>query len=229
LQWLIRELSHDLSHETIPLAFILNFKRGNEKSAFQQTQEVAQKMKTIQTRACGRGNPLLREGEGANRIVVTYRPLSDLKPAPRNPRAHSLRQVRQIARSIKTFGFLVPVLVDRNGNVIAGHGRIMAAELLGLSEVPTICVEHLSEAQIKAFMIADNRLSENSAWDDRLLAEQLQELSVLDLDFSLEVTGFDMGEIDIYIEGLTSEPEDGDGPGRCAARATDGDGRNSRR
>jgi DNA modification methylase len=169
-------------------------------------------LKTIQTRACGRDNPLPREGEDANRIVVTYRSLSDLKPAPRNPRAHSLRQVRQIARSIKTFGFLVPVLVDRNGNVIAGHGRIMAAELLGLSEVPTICVEHLSEAQIKAFMIADNRLSENSAWDDRLLAEQLQELSVLDLDFSLEVTGFDMGEIDIYIEGLTSDSEDGDDP-----------------
>ena len=104
----------------------------------------------------------------------------------------------------------MPVLVDRNGNVIAGHGRIMAAELLGLSEVPTICVEHLSEAQIKAFMIADNRLSENSAWDDRLLAEQLQELSVLDLDFNIEVTGFDMSEIDIYIEGLTSEPKDGD-------------------
>jgi len=106
---------------------------------------------------------------------VAYRPIIELKRAANNPRFHSKKQIRQIAESIKTFGFLVPVLVDRKGRVIAGHGRITAAELLGLSEVPTICVDHLSDAQIKAFMIADNRLTENSVWDDRLLAEQLKE------------------------------------------------------
>ena len=91
--------------------------------------------------------------------------------------------MRQIARSIESFGFNVPVLVDGQLRVIAGHGRVMACQLLGWTEVPTICLDHLSEAQAKAFMIADNRLTENSVWDDRLLAEQLKELSILDLDF----------------------------------------------
>ena len=77
--------------------------------------------------------------------------------------------------------------------LIAGHGRVEAAKLLGLNEVPTICLEHLTPAQARAFMIADNRLTEISVWDDRLLAEQLRALSVLDLDFSLEATGFDDG------------------------------------
>ena len=98
----------------------------------------------------------------------------------------------------------MPVLVDAGRKVIAGHG-IMACKILGWSEVPTICLEHLSEAQAKAFTIADNRLTENSLWDDRLLAEQLKELSVLDLDFSLEATGFEMGDIDLRIEGLTEQ------------------------
>jgi len=98
----------------------------------------------------------------------------------------------------------VPVLVDAQRKVIAGHGRIMACQLLGWSEVPTICLEHLSEPQARAFMIADNRLTESSLWDDRLLAEQLKDLAILNLDFSLEATGFDMGEIDLRIEGLTA-------------------------
>jgi hypothetical protein len=104
----------------------------------------------------------------------------------------------------------VPVLVDGHGNVLAGHGRILAAQLLGWTEVPVIFVDHLRENQARAFMIADNRLTENSVWDDRLLAQQLKELSKLELDFSLEVTGFDMGEIDLRIEGLAAEMEDDD-------------------
>jgi hypothetical protein len=112
---------------------------------------------------------------------------------------------RQLARSIEAFGFNVPVLIDANMNVIAGHGRVMACQELGRKEVPTICLDHLSSAQAKAFMIADNRLSENSIWDERLLAEQLKELSILDLEFSLEATGFEMAEIDLQIEGLTPE------------------------
>jgi DNA modification methylase len=102
----------------------------------------------------------------------------------------------------------VPVLINANDKVIAGHGRILACQLLGQTEVPTICLEHLSEAQARAFMIADNRLTENSVWDDRLLAEQLKELSVVNLEFSLEATGFTMGEIDLRIEGLNSEAEE---------------------
>jgi DNA modification methylase len=144
------------------------------------------------------------------RLAVTYWLISKLKLDPKNPRAHSRRQVRQIARSIETFGFLVPVLVDGHGNVLAGHGRILAALLLGWTEVPAISVDHLSENQARAFMIADNRLTENSVWDDRLLAQQLNELSKQELDFSLEVTGFETAQIDLRIEGLTAEPEDND-------------------
>jgi hypothetical protein len=143
----------------------------------------------------------------SDRIKIVFRQIVDLEPDPRNPRAHSPRQVRQIARSIEAFGFNVPVLIDGKRKVIAGHGRIMACKELGWTEVPTISLEHLSEAQASAFMIADNRLTENSVWDDRLLAEQLKELSVQDLDFSLETTGFEMGEIDLRIEGLTSPAE----------------------
>jgi DNA modification methylase len=143
----------------------------------------------------------------ADRVKIVFRQIADLKPDPRNPRAHSPRQVRQIARSIDSFGLNVPVLIDGSGKVLAGHGRIMACKELGWREVPTISLEHLSAAQARAFAIADNRLTENSVWDDRLLAEQLKELSILDLDFSIEATGFEMGEIDLRIQGLTSTAE----------------------
>jgi DNA modification methylase len=140
-------------------------------------------------------------------IQITYHRIADLKPDPRNPRMHSSKQIRQLAASIKTFGFNVPVLVDRKLRVIAGHGRILACRELGCDEVPTICLEHLSEAQARAFMIADNRLTEIAVWDDRVLAEHFKELSLLDLDFDLEATGFSMGEIDLLIENLSPVPE----------------------
>jgi hypothetical protein len=140
-----------------------------------------------------------------HRIAVEYLPTAALKADPRNPRRHTPRQIRQIARSIQSFGFNVPVLVDATLKVVAGHGRLLACQQLGWNEVPTISLEHLSETQAKAFAIADNRLTETSEWNERLLAEQLKELSVLDLDFSLEVTGFHMGEIDLKIESLSTE------------------------
>ena len=118
------------------------------------------------------------------KITVVYSPITALRLDPLNPRSHSARQIRQIARSIRTFGFNVPVLVDARMGVIAGHGRILAARQLDLTQVPVILLEHLSEAQQRAFMIADNRLTENAQWDERLLAEQLRDLSLLDLDFS---------------------------------------------
>jgi DNA modification methylase len=143
-------------------------------------------------------------------VAVCYREISKLTLDTRNPRLHSPKQVRQIARSIQAFGFVVPVLIDAKLKVVAGHGRVMACRLLGRSQVPTISLDHLSETQIRAFAIADNRLTENSEWNDRLLAEQLRDLAVLDLDFDLEATGFEMAEIDLRIEGLTSESEDVD-------------------
>ena len=118
-------------------------------------------------------------------------------------------------------GFNVPVLVDRDLKVIAGHGRVLACRLLGWSEVPTIALEHLSEAQARAFMIADNRLTENSVWDDHLLAEHLKELSVLELDFNLEATGFEMGEIDLRIENLNSELQTKEDPADTMSPSTD--------
>ncbi len=145
--------------------------------------------------------------KGAARLVVVVRKIEELKRDPFNPRVHSPRQIRQIARSIECFGFNVPIVIDKNKKVIAGHGRLLACQQLGWSEVPTIQLEHLSEEQARAFMIADNRLTENSAWDDRLLAQQLKELAELDLDFSIEATGFELGEIDLRIEGLTPESD----------------------
>ncbi len=143
------------------------------------------------------------------RLRIEYLPTDAPKLDPRNPRRHSDRQIKQIVHSIEAFGFSVPVLLDDNNNVIAGHGRIFAARKLGLNEIPIVRLSHLTPAQARAFSIADNRLTENSTWDDHMLGEIFAELAVLDLDFSLEATGFTMGEIDIKIEGLTDA---GEGP-----------------
>jgi DNA modification methylase len=143
-------------------------------------------------------------------LEVVYRRIDELKPDPANPRRHSKKQIRQIGNSIRTFGFNVPILIDRDGNVIAGHGRLLAAREQGVTEVPTLCLDHLSAAQVQAFMIADNRLSELGAWDDRMLAQQLKDLSLMGLDFDLELTGFEMGEIDLRIASLEKLPEHDD-------------------
>jgi ParB-like nuclease domain len=135
-------------------------------------------------------------------LSVEYRPLVSLRFDPQNPRLHDKKQIRQIARSIQTFGFNVPVLIDAQGQIIAGHGRVLAAQFLGMTEVPTIMLEHLTEAQKRTFMIADNRLTENSVWDENLLAQQFKALSVLELDFDVDVSGFEVLEIDTMIEGL---------------------------
>jgi ParB-like chromosome segregation protein Spo0J len=156
-------------------------------------------MKALQTGDGASGDRVPRD------IVVVYRPVSALKLDPHNPRVHSPRQIRQIARSIGAFGFNVPVLVDSALKLIAGHGRVLAAQQLGLAELPTISLDHLTDAQARAFLIADNKLTDNSIWDDQLLAQQLRDLSLLDLDFSLEATGFEVGEIDLRIEGLTTQ------------------------
>jgi DNA modification methylase len=145
-------------------------------------------------------------------LEVTYLPTTSVKPHPQNPRVHSDKQVQQIAHSIETFGFNVPILVDGRQHVVAGHGRLLAARKLGWNTVPVIRLNHLSESQYAAFLIADNRLTENSTWDERLLGEQLKVLSELELDFDLEVTGFEMAEIDVLIDGFEtiSEPDPDD-------------------
>ena len=147
-------------------------------------------------------------------LTVTYRRIEELKPDPANPRRHSKKQIRRIAESIKAFGFNVPILIDRHGDIIAGHGRWLACRDLDFTEVPTLCLDHLTPAQARAFMIADNRLTEIAVWDDRLLAQQLKELTLVGLDFDIEVTGFEMGEIDLRIASL-------DDPAQAEADPTD--------
>jgi ParB-like chromosome segregation protein Spo0J len=138
----------------------------------------------------------------ARPLSIDYLPLDRLKADPKNARQHTAKQIRQIANSIEAFGFNVPIL---DLNVLAGHGRLLACKRLGRSEVPTIRLEHLSEAQRRAFMIADNRLTEIASWDDRLLAEQLRTLANVELEFDIETIGFDMGEIDLRIESLNAK------------------------
>jgi DNA modification methylase len=128
-----------------------------------------------------------------------------LKPYARNARRHSDKQIEQIAASIREFGFNNPVLVDAGGTIIAGHGRVEAGKRLGLAAVPVIRVDHLSDAQKRAYIIADNRLAELAGWDRELLAIELGELSTLDLDFDVEVTGFETGEIDVLIDGSKAQ------------------------
>jgi DNA modification methylase len=145
-------------------------------------------------------------------LEVTYLRTTSLKPDPRNPRVHSDKQVRQIAQSIESFGFNVPLLIDDQQKVIAGHGRLLAACKMGWDKVPAIKLSHLTESQRMAFLIADNRLTENSSWDERMLGEQLKILSELKLDFDLEAIGFEVPEIDLLIDGLNTvleaDPDD---------------------
>jgi len=123
-----------------------------------------------------------------------------LRPCRNNARLHSSRQVHQIAASIREFGFNNPVLIDRKNQIIAGHGRAEAAKVLGLDVVPCIRIEHLSEEQKRAYIIADNKLALNAGWDPEILAIELQHLSSLDLPFDLEITGFETAEIDALID-----------------------------
>jgi DNA modification methylase len=143
-------------------------------------------------------DPLKNHNPGLTTIKVKQ--TADLKPDPKNARIHKDRQIELLAKSIQAFGFNVPVLIDNDNNVIAGHGRLLACHKLGITEVPTIALGNLSKAQLKAFMIADNRLTEIASWDDQLLGGSLKELSLLDLDFQLDATGFEMAEIDLRID-----------------------------
>jgi DNA modification methylase len=136
--------------------------------------------------------------------------VSSLRAYARNPRTHTKKQIRQIADSIRTFGWTNPILVDAEGGVIAGHGRLEAAKLLGIEHVPTIRLEDMSEAQKRAYVIADNRLAEIAGWDDDLLAVEMQALCEIDLDFDIEITGFEMADIDSLIAGLNGGNEGDD-------------------
>lgn len=139
---------------------------------------------------------------------IQHLPVDALRPYANNPRTHSKKQVRQIADSIEEFGWTNPVLIDADNGVIAGHGRIAAAKLLGMSDVPVMSIDHLTDAQKRAYIIADNKLAENAGWDDQLLSIELQALSDLEINFDIELTGFEMSEIDVLLGAdVPAEPE----------------------
>src|ERR1700675_152908 len=132
----------------------------------------------------------------------TLLPTSALTPDPRNPRKHTREQIRAIARSIQAFGFNAPILIDKDKQIIVGEGRYEAAKFLGRAEVPVIGLDHLSKTQARAYMLADNKRSERSSWDDKTLAIHLKELSELALEFDIEAMGFELPEIDFRIQSL---------------------------
>ena len=131
-------------------------------------------------------------------LQIEQTPIHALKSHERIAHTHSKRQIRQIANSIRRFGFCNPILTDDNLTILAGHGRVKAAELLGLTCVPTVRLSHLSDAEKRAYIIADNRLAEKAGWDRRLLVLELQGL--IDLGFDVALTGFEMPEIDLLLD-----------------------------
>lgn len=151
-------------------------------------------------RASDPAHPELAEAACALALKIVYLPIDRILPSPRNARTHSKKQIHKIASSLRKFGFVNPILIGDGGEVIAGHGRLEAARQLGLKQVPTICLSHMSEAERRAYRIADNRLAELAGWDDELLKIEFEELAVLDLDL-LDDTGFETAEIDFLLEG----------------------------
>jgi DNA modification methylase len=134
-------------------------------------------------------------------MQLLMKPLDQIKPNSRNARTHSSKQEAQIAGSIETYGFHNPILLDEQDVIIAGHGRWAAARKLGMTDIPVIVVRGLSEAKKRGLALADNRIALNAGWDLDILAIELKELSQLDLDFDLEVMGFETAEIDVLIDG----------------------------
>ena len=126
-------------------------------------------------------------------------PVAQLTPCERNARKHSRKQIRQIADSIQAFGFTCPVLIDEANEIVAGHGRVAAAKLLGLAEVPALRISHLSPPEKRAYVIADNAIAAKAGWDRQVLALELQAL--IDIDFEVSLTGFEMEEIQIILNG----------------------------
>jgi 16S rRNA G966 N2-methylase RsmD len=131
------------------------------------------------------------------RLTVIYKDPKALRPRDKNPRKHPKRQIDQLKRSITEFGFVRPVLLDASDGIIAGHGSTLAAIELGMTDIPTVRVDHLSPEQIRAYVIADNKLAENAGWDRELLTLELKELS---LNFDITLTGFELPEFDLLLD-----------------------------
>lgn len=155
-------------------------------------------------------------------LSVKQMPVKSLVPYARNARTHSSKQIGQIAASIREFGFTNPVLIDTEGGIIAGHGRVLAAQRLGIDNISTIQLSHLSDAQRRAYMLADNRLALNASWDDDLLRLELGELR--DVIDDIELTGFNKKEIERLFDAVEikqAPPELGEMEYRIVVDCTD--------
>ncbi len=124
-------------------------------------------------------------------LQIEYKSVNDLIPYINNSRVHSDRQIKMIAASIREFGFNNPVLVDCENTIIAGHGRVEAAKMLDIKDVPTVCIDTLSDAQKKAYVIADNKIAEHSSWDYDVLKNELEYIKECEPDFDISIIGFD--------------------------------------
>lgn len=137
-------------------------------------------------------------------LTIEYKKTGELIPYINNSRTHSEKQVQQVAASIKEFGFTNPILIDEGNGIIAGHGRLQAAQMMGMDEVPTITLEGLTEAQRKAYVIADNKLALNAGWDTTALTAELERLK--ELDFDLDIVGFSTEELEAVLKEPFFEP-----------------------
>src|SRR6266404_6270007 len=142
-----------------------------------------------------------------SRLAITYRAVGDLIPDPRNARTHPKRQIDQLKSSMEAFGFTNPILADPEGHIIAGHGRLQAARLMGLAELPVITLSGLSETQKRTLRIADNKIALNASWDLEILQLELGELGSIDVDIDITLTGFSTGEIDVILTSAV-DPDD---------------------
>jgi DNA modification methylase len=141
---------------------------------------------------------------------VEFIPIERLKPYSRNARTHSKNQVRQIARSIERFGFTNPALIDEENGIVAGHGRVLAAQQLGITEVPCLRLSNMTEADKRAYILADNKLAQNAGWDKEILAVELEAL--IEANYEVELTGFSVGEADIVIGEAKAASTDAEDP-----------------
>jgi len=141
---------------------------------------------------------------------IEMRRISSLKPYAGNARTHSKKQIKQIATSIQHFGFTNPVLVSNEDETIAGHGRVVATKEIGLTMVPTLKLSHLSPAERRAYVLADNKLALNDGWDSEILAIELQAL--IDIDFDVSLTGFSLAEVDFTLDQAGESAMEGVAP-----------------
>src|SRR5262245_42394261 len=149
-----------------------------------------------------------RQVRGEHPVSFEMLPLASIRDNPNNAREHNRKQLATLARSIQTFGFITPVVVDETGELLCGHARILAARQLNIRAIPAVRASHLSESQKRAFVLADNRLAELASWNAKSLKRELQFLSELDIDYDFLALGFDTAEIDFI---LADDGEDDDG------------------